>query len=162
MNWLCAIGLHDWEIEGLAADLIQRTCKRCGMNQRQYYEDTLLGRDRITWTTSKAGDSTLRCMLGFHDWDTKRGDIKTEVMDKEHKLHPIVVHNHGAPETRICRRCDKRQVSRVIHCGEGPEQSWEDVLPFEGIQEQFPGNVGFRSSESIKQKMETGEYVSEN
>lgn len=142
MNYRCAIGLHDWAIEGLNVDLIKRTCKRCGMAQRQYYEDTLLGRNRITWTTSKSGDSTLHCMLGFHDWEYGRKDLHTDTLDRKHKVRPVVIHNHGVQETRICRSCDKRQIMR----DGGPEglDMWETVLPFEGINERFPGNVGIK------------------
>ena len=95
-----------------------------------------------------------RCAIGIHDWEVKRGDYKTEVLDRKHKLHGVVIHNHGTPESRICRRCDKRQ----RHWSDMHGSGWETLLPFEEIQDRFPHNVGFLSSDSIQQAMDEGHY----
>ena len=83
-----------------------------------------------------------RCAIGLHDWEYTRATLDTETLDRQHKVHHVKIHGGGVKETRICRRCDKRQILKPG--GMTEPGYWVTVPSHEWVQSLPPGQVAFR------------------
>lgn len=82
----------------------------------------------------------LLCLFGIHDWEYARDALDTETLDRQHKVHGVKIHGAGFKNSRICLRCDKRQ----IHKASWGDCYWQTVNSHEWIKTFPPGQVEFR------------------
>lgn len=75
-----------------------------------------------------------RCAIGLHDWWYSKEDLPLETIDSQGKAHRVVLKSEARGNTRICRRCDKRQE----FWSDMEDWGWATKPSHEAVLERYP------------------------